>query len=520
MRKTIVFILTIICVLCVGCSTLKNKGNKDRKSKNANELASKLVHYIEPITNLSSMQAVIEDGANLDEVKGDRGNRESILTYAINSGNNQAVKMLIENGANVNYKLNDGSTNFFNVVSKKDKELIDMFIENNADINIKNKEGFSAIDMLLLVEESEMIDDYKDTKEIIKYLNSNGLQLSANSIKVILNNSNSDGIESISYLGMVKYIINELHIANKDTGLDDIIENVYLGNSKLVQNKLNKQYIDGLSKKERNNFIFACAAFCNIDTIKELETYIDITKDNDEGINVLFCALAYNTKDVVKYLFGMNFRVNQTESFETCAINAAILSNNKEIIQLVLDNDKVNITEDILMLYPYIGNYENSDLFSGILKKINDDSMSLDTVVDECIKENNKVAVDNIAKYVDRKYIKDVCIGANLSSQVNIDMLYYTINQLKLNCKEDLLYSAIEKGNKELAKKLVEEGVSIDDSGALIIAIQTGDMEMIKFLIDKGADLQIVDDEGDNIEQIAEATNYSSEVIQYIRGII
>ena len=56
------------------------------------------------------------------------------------------VKFLIENGADINIKNNNGDTVLHEAVLIKDNlEVVKLLIENGADINIKNNNGDTVL---------------------------------------------------------------------------------------------------------------------------------------------------------------------------------------------------------------------------------------------------------------------------------------------------------------------------------------------------------------------------------------
>lgn len=69
------------------------------------------------------------------------------LTKASEKGHSDIVEYLVENGAGVNIKNEDGHTALI-LVSNEDKEhlnIIQYLVDNGADINIKNNDGDTAL---------------------------------------------------------------------------------------------------------------------------------------------------------------------------------------------------------------------------------------------------------------------------------------------------------------------------------------------------------------------------------------
>ena len=72
------------------------------------------------------------------------------LILASKFGYNEIVKILIENGADVNFRNNDNSTALIEASSFY-YEVVKLLIENGADINAKDNEGKTALDYIKIL---------------------------------------------------------------------------------------------------------------------------------------------------------------------------------------------------------------------------------------------------------------------------------------------------------------------------------------------------------------------------------
>ena len=80
------------------------------------------------------------------------------------------------------------------------------------------------------------------------------------------------------------------------------------------------------------------------------------------------------------------------------------------------------------------------------------------------------------------------------------------------------LTKAIEKGNLEIVKYLVENGADIKDNDsntALTVASRNGNLEVVKYLVENGADINDKDNYGDTALMVA-SWNGNLEVVKYL----
>lgn len=84
---------------------------------------------------------LIEHGADVN-VKDDQG--ETILSWASLNGHDNYVKYLIKNHANLNLQNNDGETALMKATLNEKKEVVHLLLESGADPDIKNNSSNSA----------------------------------------------------------------------------------------------------------------------------------------------------------------------------------------------------------------------------------------------------------------------------------------------------------------------------------------------------------------------------------------
>ena len=523
----------IIASLLLACSNGKKNDSVKNNNYSKNQLSQMLLNCCGPITNLSSMQELINDGACLDKVKtrsiGDltHGNLDEIPLEVAFEYNLQAVELLVNNGADVNYKLSDGSTPFFKAMQKFDTDLCDLFIKNGANIKVKNNLGYNALDCMLYVTLDDMATGYKNQKAMIDYLNNKGLELSDKSIRAILNCNSDDEygyISSVESIGILKYVACKMLDEGKKLKLDSIIEHALQGDNEEVIALCNKKgYINNLHKKEKEILSYVVASYCDVDSIKALEDKeINIKKESDEDINTILCASAYNNIDMVEYLFEKNIRINNTDDKLNKAIDYAVCNKKIENIKYLIKNN-AKIDTDTIGYLSLLDDKDIMNIFISYFKEISNEY--IEALIGDGIKNENITYIQYISKYAIDTKDKDKLIGIYIGKTTNtifLDELW------KLDLKiyeDDILYYAIDNLNFKLLKYMVEKRkidvnrYTSDYEIPLMHAIEVGNMEMIDYLVEHGARVDIVDGEGMDIVENAKESNYSRKVIEHVKQI-
>ena len=94
----------------------------------------------------------------------------SPLIIASDQGYKYKVKLLIENGADINLQDKDGDTALMWASNRSNKDVVEILIENGADINLKNKDGDTAL----------ILASNRRNQDIVELLIENGAILNIN----------------------------------------------------------------------------------------------------------------------------------------------------------------------------------------------------------------------------------------------------------------------------------------------------------------------------------------------------
>ena len=123
----------------------------------------------------SEIQNDINSGKNLDAIDEDGNTR---LTWEAMFHNNENIKLLLKNGANVNAKDADGETALFRAVMLTKKphkvlETVKLLVNNGANVNAKDSDGNNVLSSVCLASEK------KNILEIVKYFMDKGVDIKA-----------------------------------------------------------------------------------------------------------------------------------------------------------------------------------------------------------------------------------------------------------------------------------------------------------------------------------------------------
>jgi ankyrin repeat protein len=100
---------------------------------------------------------LVELGADVN-VKNKYGDTALIATIDRTSIDKDIVKLLIDNGANVNDTDRDGFTALMHAAKKGDKDIVQLLLENGADTNIESNNGKTALSLALHNKHEDMVE--------------------------------------------------------------------------------------------------------------------------------------------------------------------------------------------------------------------------------------------------------------------------------------------------------------------------------------------------------------------------
>lgn len=150
----------LITLLVLGACNERKASAQKGTSKSAVKAPSVDIHAAVITNNVDALKQHIAAGTNLNE-KDPFGGSSPLISAAL-FGKTEAVKILIEAGADINFQNNDGSTALHTASFFCRPEIVKMLLDKNADKAIKNKYGSTAYESV-----AGPFSDLKSTYDIM-----------------------------------------------------------------------------------------------------------------------------------------------------------------------------------------------------------------------------------------------------------------------------------------------------------------------------------------------------------------
>lgn len=106
--------------------------------------------------NLEWLERLLAEGADVNAVKGEY--KTTVLMEASVRGNLEAMKLLLEKGANIDMVDQDGWTALMGATVQGSLEPVKLLLEHGADVNAKNHNGDTALVMAIGMKNVEIED--------------------------------------------------------------------------------------------------------------------------------------------------------------------------------------------------------------------------------------------------------------------------------------------------------------------------------------------------------------------------
>jgi uncharacterized protein len=151
----------LIALLMLGaCNERKASAQKGASSQSKVKAPSVDIHTTIITNNVEALKQHIAAGSDLNE-KDPFGGSSPLISAAL-FGKTEAAKILIEAGADINFKNNDGSTALHTASFFCRPEIVKMLLDKSADKTVKNKYGSTAYESV-----AGPFSDLKSTYDIM-----------------------------------------------------------------------------------------------------------------------------------------------------------------------------------------------------------------------------------------------------------------------------------------------------------------------------------------------------------------
>eukprot|EP00833_Pecoramyces_ruminatium_P018011 jgi/Orpsp1_1/1192043/evm.model.d7180000090145.2 len=447
----------------------------------------------------------------------------SILHYAILKEDIETINLLMNMGANINFKMNkylNGHSALDISIKIGNKDIILIFLNSdNLRINDLNK-NFEAPLITLYKTYNYFLEDkiilmkyflQKDSninicdrngKSILLYaLKNNSLEL----IKLLIENNKKYPINENLKILMFRYSIRSSNTDifeylidnyNINAFIDEIIKEIIINDKlDLLKILISRDAIKNI--KEENNLIFLKEAiiFDNEKIIKYLiKNKFKVYNINNEIIEIIICN---NRLNILKILIPGYLNINNEDIDGNTALIYAIKYQNFEIIKYLVDNgaDMNVVNKKINVIYHLINN-NNID----ILKYLVDNNLNINkkdqygqTLLGYSISLKNEQIINFLIQHnADFSGISNkIEILDLITKNNNLNLINFIVFNSGIY---EILKEIIDKDRIDILKIIIDNNLDINirdknDNTILMYAIEKRKINIIKYLIDNGADI-------------------------------
>lgn len=492
-----------ICIL-VGCSL-----KEDLVTGNKLFLAIKL-------NNIQACEeALREEKINLEKIgKGESTEfgeyDQRALGLAIsNRTNPHIIKALIEHGADVNSVLKNRSTYLMAAVINRDLDLCKVLLDNGADVHAKNEDGYTVMDELFGTVQDE--SSHVNTDELWEYaklLIENGATVTTRTLERY--------IEANGY-SCIKRLIVQLE-QQGDLQIKDELKYAMLGNNEELLKLLTCEEIS-----DKETVLRYAVANCNVEVLEKLKkSGCDFTYVDESGQTLLHIAAKYNTVDVVEFILRQNKNeVLCTDFFQWNVLTMAMFGGNEETVQWLLEHG-------IEWQRGGTGGGDSwiAACMSGtaealqILLNCGFEPTSEEIVYgyENCNEKTFEFLVKNNISYLE---IWDGDTGIEMLCALKPEYARRIVeNDPNIEITPSIIESAISSGNRDFAMEIIDIANDINvwhTMSPLENAVVVGDLEMVEYMIDKGADINYpIEYDVQHTVMHTAAENPSSDILEYL----
>ncbi|WP_353124372.1 ankyrin repeat domain-containing protein [Parapedobacter pyrenivorans] len=142
--------LLVVCIaITTSCAGEGNSSRQaDQPSNGTAEVPQVDIHTAVVTSNVDALRQHIAAGTDIN-AKDPFGGSSPLITAAV-FGKADLAKILIEAGADLNFRNNDGSTALISAAFFGRPEIVQLLLDAGADKTIKNKYGATAYDTVIL----------------------------------------------------------------------------------------------------------------------------------------------------------------------------------------------------------------------------------------------------------------------------------------------------------------------------------------------------------------------------------
>ncbi len=494
-KKILLSVLLVFSFLSSACSLpsiLSTNNKADQKMLKSIESG-----------NYEAVVEAINEGANINRLSGslnertDNGNLEkNPFKIACFLGKWKIAKYLIEQGADPNNIDSDGYPILCYVARLGNINLCQSLLQHGAKINLKSENGYTALDCCFLGTSSFNSDRDISTEKMYNFLISNGATLSSHVLDSAMKGYSNDGYCKYN---LIQKITMQLISSDQKTDLSPLLESIIVGDlTKFNSLVIGQNNID-------SKVLFFASAFGNEEIMQTLfKKGKDINSIDEDGNTLLAIAAKSGNISNIKYLL-QKIDLNQSKGVYS-PLELAVMNNQLEVAKLLIMNGaKINFS---------ISDSSKTDILSSACVNGNLDMVKL-LLENGYPKEGYMQMLQTAAQYNQVQILQylinegfDINSTFNEDTALGIASYYGSLDCVKLlvsngasiNGAPNLvtpLAKACYMGQTDVVKFLIEKGVNVNlqpsdltEQLPLQRAIDSGSLDIVKLLVDHGAKVE------------------------------
>lgn len=370
---------------------------------------------------------------NSSTIRKTDGSGNTCLHYAAEWQFKNAIKSLVEKGADPTAKNANGETVLFSAVKTDNPEIIDTVVLNGTPVNERDNLGSTPLHMAVRWDAAKSIEKLLAMGIDINAQNSSGksamseaaLSGKMKTAKVLLNNGadvNSSDIAGSTVLmdaikGQNKYVVKLLLDYNANASIQDINgANAYheaaLSGDIDIINMIRNAGGNPLSRDKAGNTPFSLVVKRDMKTIKAvLGNSLNIT-DSDGNTPITLVVKNKGSAALLKELINMGYPIDGRNSNGYTALTYAVEDNNLQLATILLDN-KANPFQSIdrkgQNAVTIALDKNNKEMISAIVKKAgNMTDIQGNTILHYAAKTSSPVTVRELLAFGIPKNVKNI----------------------------------------------------------------------------------------------------------------
>ena len=406
----------------------------------------------------------------------------SILSYAIENGDENIIKYLLEKGSDIDDTSINGISVLYDAVLNLNPKLVEYFLEKGASIENAGETDFYG-NIITAAAGSKFNNKYDKFPVDLEALEKSA-ENSAKIMETIIKKADKNSI-------------NFALIDNK-TPLIIAVGNSYLETAKiLIENGADVNSVDfegwsALSYAVNNG---------DIEIAKLLLT--NKAKIKDELLLAIKSPIVESRIDMMKLLIDNGANINYTDENEFTPLNIAIETGDMELTKFLITNGaNVNsLMQDGVSLIVYAISQNNMDLLQILIENgANVNNTTGDYWAGSPLITASRLGLDNVVR---------ILLSRNAD-----------INAVDMN-GNTALHTAALNSQLSVVKLLLEKNPNLDiqnevGNTALHLAVISGNIDIVGELVLKGANTKIRNDDGKYPRDIARANN-SAAIFEVLR---